>query len=250
MITEKIVMQTEIIASEDGKHTYEIKRSWDDKGMKGLVLELYPTLSIGRCGEMDLSTMHLLNHAKDFGWGSVRIINLYSLVCSGKPKTSELFYDEENIAHIEEILESKDISDYDIVIATGNSLAKHSKTIEAKIDILTMLLEKGLEPQIKYITVDLEDKETMVGVHPLYLGLHHGKSVWRLEKFPIHDELKILEETLKLKEKYTELKSKGILNSENTVSVQDSDTVSKEEKQDSVTKGGNKGNVPKNKKQA
>lgn len=65
MKTEKFVMQTELVASEDGLHTYEVRRSWSDKGKKGLVLELYPTLSMGRSGEMDLSTMHLLNHIKD-----------------------------------------------------------------------------------------------------------------------------------------------------------------------------------------
>lgn len=79
MVTEKFVMQTELTASDDGRHTYEVRRMWSEQGRKGLVLELYPTLSAGRCGELDLSTMHLLNHTKDFGWGGVRIINLYSL---------------------------------------------------------------------------------------------------------------------------------------------------------------------------
>ena len=246
MITEKMVMQTELVASEDRKHTYEVKRSWDDKGIKGLVLELYPTLSLGRCGEMDLSTMHLLNHAKDFGWGSVRILNLYSSVCDGKPKTSELFYDEENIAYIEGILESRDIADYDIVIATGNSLAKHSKTIETKIDILTMFLEKGLERQVKYITTDSVVKGEMIGVHPLFLGLHHGKDDWKLEDFPIADELKILEEALKPKDG----KNKKIETSEAEESVQKSNTILIEETQSTLKKGEGKVNVPKNKKQA
>ncbi len=253
MVTEKFVMQTELVASEDGLHTYEVRRSWSDKGKKGVVLELYPTLSTERCGELDLSTMHLLNHTKDFGWASVRIVNLYSVVCNGKPKVSELSYDEKNIAYIEEILESKDITDYDIVIATGNSLGTHTKTIEAKIDILSMLREKGLEQQVKYIVVGSADKEKWIGVHPLFLGLHYGKDVWRLETFPLHDELKKLEESIKPKE--IEKKAEKATVSDGKEMVQDVNATAvvekAETKQDEVKKaGGGKGNVSKNKKQA
>lgn len=254
MITEKVVMQTELIASEDGKYTYEVRRLWDEKGKKGLVLELYPTLSVGRVGEMDLSTMHLLNHAKDFGWGSVRIINLYSLVCNGKPKTSELFYDEKNIAYIEEILESKDISDYDIVIATGNSLATHIKTVETKIDILSMLRDKGVEMQVKFISVDLAYQELGIGVHPLFLGLHYGKDVWKLKKFPLDEELKALEESIKPKEKVKGKKDEKVVFSEERKEEESTNVVVEnenvDEKENVLKKGESKGNVPKNKKQA
>lgn len=254
MVTEKFAMQTELVASEDGLHTYEVRRSWSDKGRKGLVLELYPTLSMGRCGELDISTMHLLNHTKDFGWAALRIVNLYSLVCTGKPKVSELSYDEENIAYIEEILESKDIADYDIVVATGNTLGTHTKTLEAKIDILSMLREKGLEKQVKYIVADSADKEKWIGVHPLFLGLHYGKDVWRLEVFPLHDELKALEESIKPKTKETEKKPEKATVPDGKEVVQDINVATGEEKagekQDAVKKGGGKGNVSKNKKQA
>ena len=76
MITKKQNLETELVASEDGRHTYEIRRTWAETGKKGLVFELYPTISSDRCGEMDLSTMHLMNHVKDFGWSSVRIVQL------------------------------------------------------------------------------------------------------------------------------------------------------------------------------
>lgn len=252
MKTEKFVMQTELVASEDGLHTYEVRRSWSDKGKKGLVLELYPTLSMGRSGEMDLSTMHLLNHIKDFGWGSVRIVNLYSIVCTGKPKASELSYDEENIAYIEEILESRDIADYDIVIATGNSLGAHKKTLDTKIDIFSMIREKKLAKQAKYITVESEDKERFVGVHPLFLGLHYGRDIWRLETFPLEDELKALEESRKSKAGGTGKKPEKEMMPDNKEVVQDVAVKADqemEEKKSTVKKGG-KSNVPKDKKQA
>ena len=252
MITEKFAMQTELVASEDGLHTYEVRRSWADTGKKGLVLELYPTLSMGRCGELDISTMHLLNHTKDFGWAALRIVNLYSFVCTGKPKASELSYDEGNIAYIEGILESSDITEYDIVIATGNSLGSHMKTIEAKIDILSMLREKGLEKQVQYIVADSAEKEKWIGVHPLFLGLHYGRDVWRLEAFPLHEELKALEESIKPKaagkkpEKETIHDDKGVMQ-EASVTAEEEKTA---ESQGDAKKGGGKTNVSKNKKQA
>ena len=176
MVKEEFNMRTELVASEDGTHTYEVRRTWAEDGKKVLVLELYPTLSLGRTDELDLSTLHLLNHAKEFGWGMVRIVNLYSSVCNGgKPKTSELCYDNENMAYIEDILESEDIGEYDIVIAPGNSLSTHAATIETKTDILEMLRDKGLSEQVKSIVTDSMDVSKPSGVHPLFLDCIMGK---------------------------------------------------------------------------
>lgn len=85
MITKKYVLETELVASDDGSQTFEIKREWDKKGKKALVIELYPTISAERLGEMDLSTMHLMNHVKELEWGCVRIINMYATVYDSKP---------------------------------------------------------------------------------------------------------------------------------------------------------------------
>lgn len=233
MITEKFTMKTELTASEDGRHTYEVRRSWSDQGRKGLVLELYPTLSAERCGELDLSTMHLLNHTKDFGWGAVRIINLYSLVCSGKPKVGDLSYEQENIAYIEEVLESRDIADYDIVIATGSSLKKHNQTNEIKLDILHMLQDKKLEKQVKCIITDSLDTENQTGIHPLFLGLHYGRDVWKLESYPVQEELKILEDAvnpkagksdMKTDPKGSRVKTDTTKNSSTAVIIEDKDS--------------------------
>ena len=185
MITKKQNLETELVASEDGRHTYEIRRTWAETGMKGLVFELYPTISSDRCGEMVLSTMHLMNHVKDFGWSSVRIVNLYSTVFEGKPLAGQLSYDEENIAYIEAILEEKNIADYDIVVAMGNSLSTHIKTIEAKLDIFHMFQKKGLEKQVKHIVPENGNRDMAQGIHPLFLGLHYGKEKWSLADYDI-----------------------------------------------------------------
>ena len=203
MKKEQITMQITIVGTEDNMHTYEIMRSWAENGRKGLILGLYPTLSLDRCTEYDLSTMHIMNHAKDFGWSTVRIINLYSLVCEGKPETRKLLYDEDNLDYIEDLLEGPDIKEYDLVIATGSSLVKHMETIKIKLDILSMFCRKGLGNRLKYISVGTGDD--LIGAHPLFLGLHYGKTKWKLKDYPTEEIITCLKDEMKQKVKSAEI---------------------------------------------
>lgn len=193
MVTETFCMNISAVGSDDGRSTYEIHRKWAEKGKKALVIELYPTLTADKCGSMDVSTMHLMNHVQELGWSEVRIVNLYSRVFSEKPTVSRLSADDNNLSYIEEILEEKDIGGYDIVIAWGNTLISHRQTIQAKTDLLNMIKEKGLAEQVKCIVTDNLKAD---GVHPLYLGLRHSKDIWSLQPFPLEkvlDELESME---------------------------------------------------------
>lgn len=200
MIRKSFQLDTEIVASDDGTKTYEIRRSWGTGGRRGIVLELYPTLSADRCGELDLSTMHLLNHVKDFNWSEVRIINLYSTVFDTKPLASMLSEDRDNIAYIEDVLSDENIGDYDIVIATGSSLSTHKITVEAKLDILHILQDKKLDSQVKCIVPEYLEEGLAQGTHPLYLGLHHAKETWTLESYSIPVAIAELEDYLRERE--------------------------------------------------
>ena len=194
MVTETFRMDISAVGSDDGINTYEIRRKWAEKGKKALVIELYPTLTADKCGNMDVSTMHLMNHVQELGWGEVRIVNLYSKVFSEKPTVSQLSEDDNNLSYIEEILEEQDIGGYDIVIAWGNTLISHRQTIQAKTDLLTMIKEKGLAKQVKCIVTNNLKAD---GVHPLYLGLRYSKDIWSLQPFPLEKVLNELESTEK-----------------------------------------------------
>lgn len=194
MVTETFRMDISAVGSDDGINTYEIRRKWAEKGKKALVIELYPTLTADQCGNMDVSTMHLMNHVQELGWGEVRIVNLYSKVFSEKPTVSQLSEDDNNLSYIEEILEEQDIGGYDIVIAWGNTLISHRQTIQAKTDLLTMIKDKGLAKQVKCIVTNNLKAN---GVHPLYLGLRYSKDVWSLQPFPLEKVLNELESTEK-----------------------------------------------------
>ena len=195
MITRNFSMNVSAIGTDDGKNTYEIRRKWSEKGKKAIVIELYPTIEVENCGMMDVSTMHLLNHVNDFGWGELRIMNLYATVVANKPSVSQLNCN--SLAYIEEVLEEKDISTYDIVIAWGNSLSTHQETIKAKIDLLSIFDKKGLGANVKCITVNSVSLKTSFGIHPLYLGLHYSKEKWQLVDFPLKDTLTELEKCVK-----------------------------------------------------
>lgn len=189
MITGKMNMNILAVGTDDGKNTYEICRKWGENGKKGLVIGLYPTIPVEHCEMLDVSTMHLINHVKDFGWNEMRIVNLYARVITKKPSASEL--QENSLAYIEEILEEEDIKTYDIVVAWGNSLSTHKGTTNAKIDMLSMLKEKGLDKNVKSISVEGASVRS-AGTHPLYLGLHYPREKWRLTEYPLKESLEEL----------------------------------------------------------
>ena len=185
MVQENISMQVTVVGSDDGKETYEVRRTFDPNGKKSLVLELYPTISTRNPMILDISTLHLLNHARELEWGDIRIINLYPYVFNRKPGVNELHESVENTEYIRDILTSKDIEDYDIVIAYGSSLSSHACTQHIKRNILLMLKEYKLEAQVKHIVTVTIDTEKQLGTHPLYLGLRHSSDIWSLESFPL-----------------------------------------------------------------
>lgn len=246
MLTIENNLQTEVVGSEDGKYTYEVRRSWGNGG-KALVIELYPAVSAKKSGCWDLSAMHLINHADELGWGEVRIINLYSKVFSSKPSVKELKSDVENTAYIRAIFEEEAVKDYDIVIAWGSSLETHLGTIHAKAELLDMLKEKGLENQVKHIITDRLDTNGQRGTHPLYLGLRYAKETWKLQPYPLE---KALEE---LKNNIPKKQEKNLPNAEKTA---DSDREEKRETPDQTNrieakpKKGRKKDVLPNKKPA
>ena len=81
METTTFTMTTRVTGTDT--NTYEIQRSWDENGKRALILELYPTITKDTPQIMDLSSLHLHNHASELELGSVSICsicNLYSTV--------------------------------------------------------------------------------------------------------------------------------------------------------------------------
>lgn len=184
MIQENFTIHTVVTGSDDGKSTYEISRSWDSEKKPALLIALYPTIDIYHANWIDMSTMFLINHSTQMNLGSIRIVNLYSKVQTGKPLVSRLHEDIDNLAYISEIFDEPDINDYHIIIAWGSSLSNHKLTINAKLQILQIIKDKGLIDNVMQLAADDLEPTDSSCVHPLYLGLHHNHSNWTLCSFP------------------------------------------------------------------
>lgn len=192
MSVTNIAMEIEVTGSDDGKETFCVSRKWDKSGRKALVIELYPTITTYAPIHMDKSAAALINHADAFGWGSVKIVNLYSKVFVSKPLVAQLHESPENFQFIEDILDNPEIIHYDIVIAWGSSLSTHAGTNQIKRYILNLLLEKGLLEQTKHIVTEQLMTNDGIGTHPLYLLLRHNSEEWYLQSYPLENELERL----------------------------------------------------------
>lgn len=185
MIDEKRNMSITVTGTEDEKETYEICRTLSENGGKAIVIELYPTISVKEPFSMDVSTLHLLNHAEELGWGEIRIINLYPRVFKSKPTVAQLTESNENFEYIKDMLKGADIPDYDIVIAWGSGLASHACTNHIKQEVLGLLIQNGLESQVKHIVTEALDTNKQLGTHPLFLGLRYSSDRWYLNQYPV-----------------------------------------------------------------
>lgn len=67
----------------------------------------------------------------------------------------------------------------------------HKGTTNVKIDLLSMLEEKGLDKNVKCISVEGISMKS-IGVHPLYLGLHYPREKWNLIDYPLKESLSAL----------------------------------------------------------
>lgn len=205
MISDTFTMQTELVASEDMIHTYSVSRKFDNGfDRRILVCELYPTLSLDRISEFDLSTMHLLNHIRQLGdFSEVQIVNLFSFVCTnGKPTANKLKADDiENQAYLEDVLDEAKDDDTSIVIAWGSTWNQNETVQNLKQMVLNWIAEKGLEENTFHIVCDYLDTEKQCCTHPLYMGLRFSKEEWSLEKLDVQKMLEEMQPKEKVDEK-------------------------------------------------
>lgn len=69
---------TQASFSKDGKHRFLLSYEWDKKAPRALVITNYPGISDGLCS--DLTTSLIINNCVEQGFGSVKLVNLFSLI--------------------------------------------------------------------------------------------------------------------------------------------------------------------------
>ncbi len=179
----KAIVETEIVTSDDGLHTYElIKRLVGCEGECGYLISLYPTRTAENIFSNDSTLNHLVSHMQELGFNELHIVNLFS-----KAVTSQrgLTIDEENMQYIEKLMSSKEFADSKFVIAWGNSMQNSQAVSDSKVRIFNMFLKHCSKGKLYQITTMDRNIEPTPAPHPLFLGIRASSSVWGLQEFKI-----------------------------------------------------------------
>ncbi len=191
MNTEKIkaVIETEIVCSPDGKHTYEvIKRLEGIEGEKGCLISLYPTRDKTNIFASDSTLNHLVSHMQEMGLCELRIINLFSKVVDGKLSAKGLQVDVDNLQYIESIMSDKSFEGYRFILAYGNSMATSFACQRTKAEILNIF--KKYHPKAKAFHITTSNDTIDVDfAHPLFLGIRANSDKWKLKDIHITPEM-------------------------------------------------------------
>ena len=76
MQTEKGVMKTETIFSDDRRHRYLLRKEWDTKKPKATIIMTNP--STADISMLDYTTLYIINNLVRLDFGAVDIVNLVS----------------------------------------------------------------------------------------------------------------------------------------------------------------------------
>lgn len=169
MKIEKSNLKTEAIFSDDKKSRFLLKKEWDSKKLKAMVLMINPSTADEI--QIDFTTLYTINNLSKLGYGSVDITNLYSHVGALRTKEESKEMKDENIKHILSSAEKVD----SIILAYG-SVGENSKGIQEQIsNILTAL--KPFNEKIFYIGNGFDK----IGLHPLAPAIRHKWNLVNIE---------------------------------------------------------------------
>lgn len=189
MLTKTSNVRTTIISSDDLTHTYEVKKELRNEkgelaqGKDAVLVGMYPTITAEEPYKTDLSTMHLLNNMEALGLRSVRIVNLFSRVCSAKLSARGLEVDQKNMGYIEGIMKEESFPTSLMILAWGNSMATCQAANLSKARISNLFgtyYPKGKLYQLTAPGLNVENQEP---VHVLYLGIRHKNEDWSIEEY-------------------------------------------------------------------
>jgi len=204
MLETKGNMITEIVSSDDKKHTYSIKKTIEGaEGKDGIILQINPTINADELNHTDSTTLHIMNHLSEMGLRSIQMINLFSKVCRGKMSAKNLEIDIDNIKYIEAVMKDKTFKDKLFIVAWGSSM-EHSKACnQSKQEIVRMFRKHCRNGTIWQINTTRLDTSKYSAVHALFLGIRHKNEKWSLMPF---DDTEILKQIKESKPKLVENK--------------------------------------------
>lgn len=192
--TIKATVETEVIASDDGLHTYEvIKKLVGIGGECGYLISLYPTRNENNIFSNDNTLNHIVSHMQELGFNELHMINLFSKVISAKISSRGLTVDEENMSYIESLMKNKTFKNSKFIIAWGNSMVSSQAVKLSKVKIFELFKSNYPKSKVYQLTTIDRKLDSEVAPHPLYLGIRANNSVWGLQEFKITDKMLILD---------------------------------------------------------
>ena len=184
MKTTKSTITTTLITSKDDKYTYEVRKDLDnDKQGVAVVIMLYPGISSADIYQCDNTTQSLIDHMPDLEAGTIRILNLFSKVCSARMSTRSITVDQDNLKYIESVMKEKNSPEYIWIFAWGSSMASSAVANQTKRTILELMSKYLPENKPQQLTVDGLDVKSENAVHPLFLKIRYGSNRWILEDY-------------------------------------------------------------------
>lgn len=195
-------VETELIASDDGKHTYEvIKRLSGVEGESGYLISLYPTRNETNLFSNDSTLNHIVSHMSELGFNELHLINLFSMVVSTKISSKGLIVDEDNMKYIDKLMKEPDFKKRKFIVAWGNSMVTSKAVQLSKLNVFNRYKKHCPKNRIYQLTTVGRVLESDVAPHPLYLGIRANNAVWGLKEFKITDSNTTVKEVVKSKKK-------------------------------------------------
>ena len=195
-------VETELIASDDGKHTYEvIKRLSGVEGESGYLISLYPTRNETNLFSNDSTLNHIVSHMSELGFNELHLINLFSMVVSTKISSKGLAVDEDNMKYIDKLMKEPDFKKRKFIVAWGNSMVTSKAVQLSKLNVFNLYKKHCPKNRIYQLTTVGRVLESDVAPHPLYLGIRAKNTVWGLKEFKITDSITTVKEVVKAKKK-------------------------------------------------
>jgi hypothetical protein len=170
MHTEKIMMKTETVFSDDRLHRYLLRKEWDAKKPKATIIMTNP--STADILMMDYTTLYIMNNIVRLDFGAVDIVNMTSMMTT-KLKVHADFASSADMENINFIVKSAKESDK-VIIAWGK-LGENNKKVR---DVQDILLER-LKPFNDKLCVIASEKGGS-GFHPLAPQIRFS---WILKKY-------------------------------------------------------------------
>jgi hypothetical protein len=168
MQTEKAIVKTEALFSDDRQRRYILRKEWDAKKPKATIIMTNP--STADMLMMDYTTLYIMNNIVTLDFGVIEIVNLVSKMTTKLNVKNDLEVDEENFVTIYKSAEKAD----KVILAWGK-LGENNKRVR---EVQDMLLDRLKPFKEKLYIIASESGES--GFHPLAPQI---RFTWILKKY-------------------------------------------------------------------